>query len=201
MLSSADHTSDAARCRQLGVARYLVKPIKQSDLLDSILSVLPEPLPPPSPPAPAGAAPAPAPPPARPLRVLLAEDHPVNQRLALRLLQKAGHGVVVANNGVEALAALGRESFDVVLMDVQMPEMGGLEATAAIRAAEAGTGRHQVIVAMTAHAMKGDRERCLAAGMDGYVAKPIQSRELWAEIEAVLTSAAPSPEVAPAAGV
>jgi CheY-like chemotaxis protein len=114
----------------------------------------------------------------RPLRLLVAEDNLVNQRLAIRLLEKQGHSVVVACNGQEALEALAREPFDAVLMDVQMPEMGGLEATAAIRAREAGTGNRVPIIAMTAHAMTGDRERCLEAGMDGYVAKPIQAKEL-----------------------
>jgi CheY-like chemotaxis protein len=118
------------------------------------------------------------------MRILLAEDSPVNQRLAVRLLEKAGHEVVVAGSGAEALALLGpgaAGAFDLVLMDVQMPEMDGFEATARIRDRErdAGGGRRIPILAMTAYAMKGDRERCLAAGMDGYVAKPIQPRELW----------------------
>jgi CheY-like chemotaxis protein len=106
---------------------------------------------------------------------LLAEDNAVNQLLAARLLERQGHTVVVAGTGREALAALQRETFDVVLMDVQMPDMGGLEATAAIRAREAGTGRRTPILAMTG---KADRERCLAAGMDGHVAKPIAPDEL-----------------------
>ena len=117
------------------------------------------------------------------LRILLAEDNLVNQRLALRLLEKRGHDVTIANNGREALACLGKEAFDVVLMDVQMPVLDGFEATAAIREEEKRTGEHVPIVAMTAHAMKGDRERCLAAGMDGYVSKPIQSQELFDAIE------------------
>jgi PAS domain S-box-containing protein len=129
-----------------------------------------------------------------PLRILLAEDNAVNQRLAIRLLEKAGHAVTLAGNGAEALAAVERESFDVVLMDVQMPVMDGLETTAAIRARERSGARHQPIIAMTAHAMKGDRERCLEAGMDGYLSKPIQARELWAEIETVLP-AGPTPTV------
>jgi CheY-like chemotaxis protein len=127
------------------------------------------------------------------LRILLAEDNPVNQRLALRLLEKEGHTVVLATNGKEALAAVMRESFDVVLMDVQMPEMDGLEATAAIRLWERDTGRHQGIIAMTAHAMKGDRDRCLEAGMDGYVSKPIQIKELWKAIEEVFPAPGPAP--------
>src|SRR5262249_30153002 len=147
---------DAVRCRQLGIATYLTKPVKQSELLDAILTarhaVAPDEDHHPAPAAiPAGL---------RPLRVLLAEDNLVNQRLAVRLLERAGHTVVVAGNGREALEALARESFDVVLMDVQMPEMGGFEATGLIRQRERQTGGHVPVVAMTAHAMKGDRERC-----------------------------------------
>ena len=174
MLSSGDRRGDADRCRALGLARYLVKPVKQSDLLDALVQAL----------AVQEKAPAPTPrreavgPAARPLRILLAEDNLVNQRLALRLLEKQGHAVAVAHNGQEAVEALAKQGFDVVLMDVQMPVMDGMEATARVRAAEKGTGRHTPIIALTAHAMKGDRERCLAAGMDGYLAKPIQSAEL-----------------------
>jgi PAS domain S-box-containing protein len=121
--------------------------------------------------------------PPRRLRVLLAEDNPVNQKLALYLLEKRGHSVAVVGNGREALAALEEQAFDVVLMDVQMPEMDGLQASAAIRAGERATGNHIPIVAMTAHALQGDRERCLEAGMDAYVAKPIQPEELFRAIE------------------
>jgi two-component system, sensor histidine kinase and response regulator len=115
----------------------------------------------------------------------LAEDNMVNQRLVTRLLEKQGHRVVVVNNGHEALAALERDGFDLVLMDVQMPELDGFEATARIRAREQDTGRHIPIIAMTAHALKGDRERCLAAGMDSYLSKPIQPPELLAVIESL----------------
>jgi len=118
----------------------------------------------------------------RPLRVLLAEDNPVNRLLAVKLLQKGGHEVVTASDGREALAELAHATFDVVLMDVQMPELGGFETTAAIRAQEKGTGRRQFIVAMTAHAMASDRERCLEAGMDAYVSKPISQRSLTAAL-------------------
>jgi CheY-like chemotaxis protein len=107
------------------------------------------------------------------LAVLVAEDNPVNQRVATAMLKRRGHRVTVAGNGAEAVALVARETFDVVFMDVQMPEMDGLDATQAIRRAEAGTGRHLPIVAMTAHAMNGDRERCLAAGMDDYLTKPV----------------------------
>jgi CheY-like chemotaxis protein len=116
--------------------------------------------------------------PCRPLRVLLVEDNPINQKVALHMLKKHSHTVVVAGNGREALDTLAREEFDVVLMDVQMPEMDGLEATARIRAGEQGTSRHQPIVALTAHALHGDRERCLRAGMDVYLSKPVQSQQL-----------------------
>jgi CheY-like chemotaxis protein len=112
------------------------------------------------------------------LRVLVAEDNAVNQRLARRLLEKRGHQVVLAANGREALEAIEAHTFDLVLMDVQMPEVDGLEATAALRAKEAGQDTHLPVIALTAHAMKGDRERCLAAGMDAYLSKPIRHQEL-----------------------
>jgi two-component system, sensor histidine kinase and response regulator len=117
---------------------------------------------------------------------LLAEDSSTNQRLAVGILSKWGHQVTVANNGREAVAAVGKESFDLVLMDVQMPEMDGYQATAVIREREAGKNIRIPIVAMTAHAMKGDREECLAAGMDGYVAKPIRRAELEQVIDEVV---------------
>ena len=118
----------------------------------------------------------------------MAEDNHVNQMLAVRLLEKRGHHVQVAGDGREALEKLRTADFDLVLMDVQMPVMGGFEATAAVREMEKGTGRHIPIVALTAHAMKGDRERCLAAGMDGYIGKPIRSEELFEQIEALIPS-------------
>jgi CheY-like chemotaxis protein len=127
----------------------------------------------------------------RRLRVLLAEDNAVNQKLALRLLEKQGHTVTVAGDGREALAMLERsafDGFDLVLMDVQMPEIDGFKATAMIREKEKTVGKHVPIVAMTARAMKGDRERCLAAGMDGYVAKPIRVEDLFAAIKRVFQS-------------
>src|SRR5205823_3742648 len=126
------------------------------------------------------------------LHVLLAEDNAVNQRLATSLLERRGHRVTLAHNGKEALAALERRRrFDVVLMDVQMPEMGGFEATAEIRRRERGTGRRVPIIAMTAHAMKGDRERCLQSGMDEYLAKPLDSRRLCAIVESVAAGMPP----------
>jgi CheY-like chemotaxis protein len=179
MLSSADGQGDAERCRSLGIAAYLCKPVKSSELFDSIATLLGD--------APKAQSDPRAgdrlPPPSCRLRVLLAEDNPVNQRLAVALLEERGHTVVVANDGREALDILERESFDLILMDVQMPRMDGFQATAAIRAAEAGTGRHVTILAMTAHAMKGDRERCLAAGMDDYISKPIQAETFLAVVE------------------
>jgi PAS domain S-box-containing protein len=179
------------RMAELGVSASLMKPLKQSELLNTILDLLSA--------SKAGegganrnggACRAPEAPSPRKgqrcLRVLLAEDNNVNQRLAIRLLEKAGHSVTLATNGKQAVAALERERFDLVLMDVQMPELGGFEATGQVRAAEQGTGRHVPIIALTAHAMKGDRERCLAAGMDGYVAKPIQAQELFEAMDDVL---------------
>jgi two-component system sensor histidine kinase/response regulator len=180
MLSSSDQVEDDQRCEQLGIAARLLKPVKQSELFDAIVTALGK-----SPARNERAAEAPnqCPPSPRPLRILLAEDSVVNQRLAVALLEKWHHQVAIAGNGREALDALEREPFDLVVMDVQMPEMDGLEATAAIRAREQETGGHIPIVAMTAHAMKGDRQRCLDAGMDGYVAKPVRARELYEMIE------------------
>jgi PAS domain S-box-containing protein len=183
MLTSAGHLGDAARCRELGIAAYLVKPIRQTELLDGICQVLNK----------VSAAKN------SPLvtrhtlqenkhrsRVLLAEDNGVNRTLALRLLEKRGYSVIVAVNGREAVEAFENHQFDVVLMDIQMPEMDGFEATATIRAKEKLTGGHVPIIAMTAHALKGDQERCISAGMDGYVSKPIRTSELFSTIESML---------------
>src|SRR5262249_16157532 len=126
----------------------------------------------------------------RPLHVLLAEDNPVNQRLAGRLFEKRGHSVVVAGNGEGGLTALDKDPFDVVVMDGQMPGVGGVEGTAAISEKERTTQAHVPIIAMTAHAMVGDRDRCLAAGMDAYVSKPIQARELFEKIDVVISAEA-----------
>ncbi|HVS35985.1 MAG TPA: response regulator [Gemmataceae bacterium] len=131
-------------------------------------------------------------PPLPPLRILLVEDNLINQKVASRMLEKQGHTVVIANNGKEALAMLAVQNFDAVVMDVQMPEMDGLEATAAIRAGEQGTGRRLPILALTAHAFAGDRERCFQAGMDGYVAKPVQSAQLLAALAEVIGLARPA---------
>jgi PAS domain S-box-containing protein len=195
MLSSADRKEDAARCRQIGVSSYLVKPIRQSDLLDAIVTTLHTHVPAGVRPG-GGARPA-AQLAAQPLRLLLAEDNAVNQRLAVRLLEKRGHRVTVVNSGREAVAATMEQSFDAVLMDVQMPEMDGFEATAAIREQEKSSGGHLTIIAMTAHAMKGDRERCLECGMDGYVSKPLQPDALYAAVEGQQAeTAAPAAPVA-----
>jgi CheY-like chemotaxis protein len=127
----------------------------------------------------------------RPLRILLAEDNRVNQMVAVRILEKQGHAVVVVDDGQAALTALAQAAFDLVLMDIQMPVLDGLEATAAIRAQEKTQGTHVPIIAMTAHAMRGDRERCLAAGMDGYICKPIKADDLSTAIETLLYNAPP----------
>ncbi|MFZ0522195.1 MAG: response regulator [Candidatus Acidiferrales bacterium] len=178
MLTSAGHRGDGNRCKELGVSAYLLKPIRQSELREAITRVLGAHVQ-------AGAIPLvtryslqDARNPADVLRILLAEDNLVNQRLATRLLEKRGHRVVLAANGREALEALEKASYDLVLMDVQMPEMDGMEATLRIREKEKLTGGHQPVVALTAHAMKGDQELCLAAGMDGYLTKPIRGQEL-----------------------
>jgi two-component system, sensor histidine kinase and response regulator len=203
MLTSADRQSDSARCRRLGLSGYLVKPVKADELQIAILAALGgtalgnraprqvEFTPPKS--AASNVA---------GLRVLLAEDNPVNQRVALHHLAKQGLSAVAVANGREALDAIAKDDFDLILMDVQMPEMDGFEATRAIRTEEIGTGRHLRIVAMTAHAMKGDRERCLDAGMDDYISKPVPKGELLrvlteasaAKNAAALTRAASSGE-------
>ncbi len=175
VLSSAGRPEDSVRCREFGVARYLIKPIKQSDLLDAVIEIFgPDAL---ARTATSGAG-VPETSPTRPLRILLAEDGLINQRVAVDLLEGHGHAVTVANNGLEAVEAFEREPFDLALMDVQMPLMDGFQATAAIRAKERATGTRLPIVAMTAHAMKGDREKCLEAGMDDYISKPIRAGSL-----------------------
>jgi PAS domain S-box-containing protein len=178
MLTSAGHRGDAARCQELGVVAYLLKPVRQSELREAVARAL-------GAPKQDGAIPLitryslqDAREPRRSLRILVVEDNLVNQRLATRLLEKRGHHVAVAGDGKQALSALEKERFDLVLMDMQMPEMDGFEATAAIRKSEQAKDQRLPIVALTAHAMKGDREKCLAAGMDGYLSKPIRPQEL-----------------------
>ena len=180
MLSSSGQYGDAVRCRELGVAAYLVKPISAADLLRSIVSVLGK-----TPKAPQRM-PAPAADSGPPRRILLAEDNQVNLLLALAILQQRGHIVTVARNGREAVEHFQSGTFDLVLMDVQMPEMGGLEATRLIREHEAAHGGHIPIIAMTAHAMKGDREMCIDGGMDDYISKPIARTELLRLIKQVV---------------
>ncbi len=181
LLSSAGQMIDSGRCRELGIARCLTKPVKQSELFDAILTALSPGVSEESAAEPVDSAGAVA----TPLRILLAEDGVVNQQVAVGLLGLRGHRVTVANNGREALAELERQTFDVVLMDVQMPEMDGLEATRAIRAREKECGGRMPIIAMTANAMKGDREECLTAGMDSYISKPIQAESLYAAVESL----------------
>jgi signal transduction histidine kinase/DNA-binding response OmpR family regulator/HPt (histidine-containing phosphotransfer) domain-containing protein len=184
MFSSTGHGSVAARCREMKMAGYLTKPVKQSELFDVIASAFGDQ----NQPAEVADASVPLAASSLPgkLRVLLAEDNPVNQRLVVKLMEKQGHTVVVTGNGKEALAALEGGRFQVVLMDVQMPEMGGFEAVGVIREVEKTTGAHIPVIAMTAHALKGDRERCLEAGMDAYVSKPIQARLLFEAIASVV---------------
>jgi len=197
MLSSGDQRRDAARCRELGVAVYLMKPIRRMELLAAVLTALNH-LPPPvaAPPATPSRDVPKYEEPAAGRRILVVEDNPVNQVLARRLLAKRGHAVTTAGNGQEALLALEGQVFDLILMDVQMPIMDGFEATGAIRDRERISGVHVPIVAMTAHAMKGDEEQCLRAGMDGYVSKPIRPAELFMTIDRFLVS---SPEPVPGA--
>ncbi|MHB1558380.1 MAG: response regulator [Isosphaeraceae bacterium] len=194
LLTSAGSSDDTQVCRDLRVAACLTKPVRQSDLFDGLMKAI----------APVvqrstassrrtgdcrGA-------PGRDeaeetcLRVLLAEDHPVNQKVAVRMLERLGHSVVVVPDGLQALHAVGSTAFDVVLMDVQMPEMDGFEAVRAIRASEAGgaSSNRLPILALTAHAMQGDRERCLAGGFDGYLPKPIRQADLEKALEPLVVA-------------
>jgi PAS domain S-box-containing protein len=186
MLTSANRSGDKQRCKELGIQAHLLKPVRQSRMLDSIVTSI-------------GVErvvnrhdPQPAKPESetdvlKQLNILLAEDNKVNQKFALRVLDKAGHTTTVVNNGREAVSATINNAFDVILMDIQMPEMDGYEATDAIRKQEQKSGGHIPIIALTAHAMKGDREKCLDAGMDGYITKPIKSKILLAEIKKVIS--------------
>ncbi|MBF0526489.1 MAG: response regulator, partial [Deltaproteobacteria bacterium] len=188
MLISSGQLEDVDRCRKMGLPAYLTKPVRQSELLNAMLTVLNgngmessledhllevRPIPPDAQPK---------------LHILLVEDNPVNQRLAVALLCSRGHTTVVSATGLEALAALDKEKFDMVLMDIQMPEMDGFEATQKIREKEKSIGTRLPIMAMTAHAMKGDRERCLDAGMDGYISKPFSASELFKAIEELISA-------------
>jgi PAS domain S-box-containing protein len=191
MLTSIGQKGDASRCLQLGISAYLMKPARQGELLETLCRVLQK-----------------HPRTESPvlvtrhtlredrgrLQILLAEDNVVNQTLAVRLLQKRGYVVTVVGNGQAALDALEKQPYDLVLMDVQMPGVDGFQATAAIREKEKSGGRRIPIIAMTAHALKGDQDRCIAAGMDGYVSKPIRTVDLFASIESVMekTNSAPA---------
>jgi two-component system, sensor histidine kinase and response regulator len=205
MLSSSARSEEAPRCRKLEISAYLVKPAQPSDVLEAILAALSKPA--------AGQTRKAAPDgngqpivAARPMKILLAEDNVVNRKLAITLLEKRGHSVTATENGEEAIAALERENFDLILMDVQMPVMDGFEAIRSIRAKERTTGAHIPIVALTAHAMKGDREKCLAVGADDYVSKPIRTSDLLAAMDRSMTlrvdappkiSSSPEPPPAP----
>ena len=204
MLTSGGQSGESERARALGISAYLTKPVRQSELFDSLMKILdasstapsgggspetaPEPVEAPSPVLGSG------------LRILLAEDHVVNQKVAVCILKGMGHETTVADNGRIAVDAWKSSPFDLILMDVQMPEMDGFEAVAAIRAEEARSGGHIPIMAVTAHAMKGDRDRCLASGFDDYLSKPIRSEDLRKAIERI-TQARPgeaeTPESAP----
>ena len=197
MLTSGGQRGDADRCREVGISAYLTKPVRQAELRDAILRIL-------------GCETEKAQPSPlvtrhslrearKLLRVLLADDNAINRELTVRILKKRGHSVSVAQNGKLALDAMEEQHFDVVLMDLQMPEMDGFEATAAIRRKEQITGTHIPIIAMTAHAMKSDRERCLAMGMDGYISKPIQAQELIELTESFGGKADPEEEKAASA--
>jgi two-component system sensor histidine kinase/response regulator len=185
ILSSSAHHGELGQCRRLGVSAYLSKPVLAADLHDSVCRALGDP----------GAsmqASAPAPDPQaaqQALRVLLAEDNVVNQRVAVGLLSRRGHHVTVVENGLEAVNQLERATYDVILMDLQMPVMGGIEATSLIRAREAASDQHTHIIAITAHVMSGDREMCLAAGMDDYLSKPIDPKRLYQVLERTGTPA------------
>jgi PAS domain S-box-containing protein len=191
MLTSGGDRGDAVRCAELGIAAYLMKPVKQSDLFEAVLMTM-------------RSASTDAPQPLitrhtirearKRLRILLAEDNAVNRKLAVKLLEKMGHIVSVAENGREVMEKLAQETFQLILMDVQMPEMDGIETTQVIRKQEKVRGGRVPIIAMTAHAMKGDKERCLDAGMDGYVSKPINPEELFEAVEKVMEELAEDEE-------
>jgi CheY-like chemotaxis protein len=195
ILTSCSWGVETKRCREIGISAHLTKPVRQSELEEAITRALGK--------TPTGEAPAqpvaadqdvPASDTSRRssrkarggLQILLAEDNPVSQKLAKRLLEKRGHRVTLASSGREVLQAVERERFDLILMDIQMPEVDGFEATARIRQRERGTGRQVPIIAVTAHATEHDRERCLEADMDGYISKPFLAKELDEAIEKAL---------------
>lgn len=183
MISSAARHEDAERCRALGLAAYMSKPLTQSDLFDAIVTAL-------------GGAVVSEPPPGSPVasplraprRILLVEDNAVNQIVARRLLEKMGHQVTLAADGEEAVAAVLENRFDLVLMDIQMPNVDGYEATRRIRASESPDALRLPIIALTAHAMKGEDERCREAGMDGHLSKPIAVPEFTATLDCLFAA-------------
>jgi CheY-like chemotaxis protein len=193
MVSTAERSEDIGRLTQLGIHSYLMKPIRRRDLLDGLKRAL----------APPGALVDWAEPTraggfgrsTRCLRLLLAEDNPINRKLTVRLLEKRGHQVDAVENGEQAVAALERGTYDAVLMDMEMPVMDGVQAARTIRGLEKASGRHMPIIAMTAHALKGDRERYLAAGMDGYISKPLSPGDLFTVVEALARPATAEPAV------
>ncbi|MCJ7612388.1 MAG: response regulator [Candidatus Aminicenantes bacterium] len=184
MLTSLGLRGDASRCLKLGISAYLVKPIKQNELLDSLRLALGTSL------TQKGSGPLITQhslrEPAHGLHILLAEDNVINQKIAVRILENRGQTVTVAEDGEQVLTALDKEAFDLILMDVQMPKMDGFQATTAIRDKEKETGAHIPIIAMTAYAMKGDRERCLDAGMDDYIAKPLNPNDILARLDRLM---------------
>jgi two-component system sensor histidine kinase/response regulator len=182
LLTSATQPDYARQCMELGVEGYLIKPVKQTELQQMILSLLGNTKKQPAAEKPDENLPV------TQIRALLVEDNPVNQQIAIRMLERRGHSVKAVGDGRDALRLLDAEHFDVVLMDVQMPDMDGFEATAAIRERESHTAAHIPIIAMTAHTMEGDRERCLSAGMDDYITKPIRPQALYRTVEALVPS-------------
>jgi len=191
LLSAAPLAAEEHRSHTLGIAALLKRPVRECELRSAMMAALPRPgakLTASSDEGPAGTG-------GSRLRVLLAEDNVVNQRVGQRLIEKLGHSVVVVSDGRQAVRAVEEREFDVVFMDVQMPELDGIEAATAIREKERTSGKHQVIIAMTAHAMKGDREKCLAAGMDGYLSKPIRVDELKAVLAGIAAPVSINPNV------
>jgi CheY-like chemotaxis protein len=186
MLTSGEHGGDLARCRELGISAYLTKPVRRAELRAAMVKAISgqsnESLTLAHPDETIGDAGEKNPTDGG-FHILVAEDTVTNQRVARGILEKAGHSVVVAGNGRKALELSEEQAFDLILMDIQIPEMDGFQTTRAIRASEKRTGAHNVIIAMTAHAMSGDRERCLTAGMDSYITKPIHAAALLELVE------------------
>ena len=187
IMSSGNPSGSCERCLDLGVQAYLRKPLRPEDLLNSILAILrPETK---VPQTSTGSSFSERSATIRSLKILLAEDNPVNQKLAMLMLEKKGHKVIVARNGLEAIEKNEQEKFDLILMDIQMPELDGLQATRQIRELEKRTGKRIPIIALTAHALKGDEEKCLEAGMDEYISKPISRRQLFETMERLFPTA------------